>query len=91
MACYVDTPYRAGNKPGWCHLVTDGDIAELHEFAAALGLKRSYFQPLPPHYDISASKRAMAITRGAIEVKRKQLASIVSQATALRLKEVADD
>lgn len=28
-----------------CHMWTDGDLEELHEFAESLGLKRAWFQP----------------------------------------------
>ncbi len=50
--------------PGhWCHMMTDGNIEELHSFAMKLGLKREYFQnhPTHPHYDLSISRRNKAI------------------------------
>lgn len=61
----------------WCHLITDNpDLEELHQFAERIGLRRSYFQdkrygskdPGRPHYDVTASKRAQAVTAGAVEV-----------------------
>ena len=34
---------RLGGR--WCHMMSDtGDVAELHAFAARLGLRRSWFQ-----------------------------------------------
>ena len=63
-----------------CHLFdyTDGEFIEspaLHEFAAAIGLKRSWFQGRPsfPHYDLTATKRAEAVKAGAKEVKLKDV------------------
>ncbi len=47
---------------------TDGDIEELHKMADRLGLKRIWFQPgdgTHPHYDLTSSKRALAIQFGA--------------------------
>lgn len=52
----------------WCHMATDGDLAELHGFAAKIGLKRHWFQGgRLPHYDLKAGKRALAIQGGAKE------------------------
>src|SRR5689334_28958 len=73
---YVDTVrhYPSCNLPYkyWCHLATDGDLEELHTFAAQLGLKRSWFQPSRsgrfPHYDLVPSKRALALQLGAAAV-----------------------
>ena len=28
----------------WCHMATDGELEELHAFAARLGLRRAWFQ-----------------------------------------------
>ena len=65
-------------KHGWklygkyvksCHLFTDGNIKELHEFAKKIGLKLVWFQmKSTPHYDLIESKRNEAIKQGAIEI-----------------------
>ncbi len=61
----------------WCHMVSDVDAAELHAFAARLGLKREWSQERPKasahHYDLIASKRALAIQLGAIAVTSREL------------------
>jgi hypothetical protein len=56
---------------GWrlgpsCHLLADTE-EELHAFAASIGLKRGWFQEHPRlwHYDLTASRRRMAVARGA--------------------------
>ena len=65
---------RYGND--WCHLWCDpGEDEALHELARKIGLKRSWFQGSKntkrgvtlPHYDITASKRELAIQHGAVE------------------------
>lgn len=69
MAVYIDKLRNWGWKHGpSCHLYADSN-EELHAFAARLGLKREWFQPSSsgPHYDITASKRRLAVTLGAIE------------------------
>ena len=55
----------------WCHLATDGSFDELHEFAAALGLRRRWFQR--DHYDLPAHRRAVAVALGAEEVTTGEL------------------
>ncbi len=77
MAVYVDQPLwtlrAGGRRMRMSHLWAD-DLAELHAFAARLGLRRAWFQSPPaaswPHYDIAKSTRAQAIAAGAIEADR---------------------
>jgi len=53
----------------WCHLWADyGDEVNLHRIAAAIGLKREWFQHEGrwfPHYDLVPGKRLLAIRAGA--------------------------
>ena len=51
----------------WCHMATDGDVEELHAFAARLGLRRAWFQR--DHYDLPPHGRAAAVALGAEEVR----------------------
>jgi hypothetical protein len=49
------------------------DLTALHEMAADIGMKHSWFQDkqrTAPHYDLTAARRADAVRRGAIEVDR---------------------
>jgi Protein of unknown function (DUF4031) len=58
----------------WCSLVSDGDEAELHTAAAALGLPRSYFHPTPfPHYDLAGNLYGRARALGAVVVGDAEL------------------
>ena len=61
-------PWRGGQ---WAHLVSDESIAELHDFAVRLGLRRMSFQG--DHYDVTAQARVEAIAMGAEEVKGRDL------------------
>jgi hypothetical protein len=74
MAVYIDNAFVSGDWGKWTgggHLQADSS-AELHIFAAGLGLKRSWFQTRPgrpemDHYDCTRGKRAQALALGAID------------------------
>ena len=81
MTVYVDDwhqPARVGRiSARWSHMFVhpDGDIAELHELAARIGMSRSWFQAKGwprDHYDVTDSKRAEAIRAGAVEVSWRE-------------------
>lgn len=77
MTVYVDEVVEYARVAGaakrwgrkWSHMTADTE-EELHAMAAAIGLKRSYFQkrggnPMLDHYDVTPPKREAAIARGA--------------------------
>jgi uncharacterized protein DUF4031 len=55
----------------WCHMVSDVDFAELHSFAARLGIPRRGFQG--DHYDLPPHVRERALALGAVEVGTREL------------------
>ena len=55
----------------WCHMATDGELEELHAFAARLGLRRRWFQR--DHYDLPPHGRRAAVALGAEEVATGEL------------------
>jgi hypothetical protein len=61
----------------WCHMATDGEIAELHAMARQLGLRRAWFQTgcsgRMPHYDLTPNKPAQAFQLGAQAVETQEL------------------
>ena len=63
---------RYGDR--WCHLFADS-LAELHEFAGRLRLRRSYFQnsSVRPHYDLTPNKRSQALGLGARTATTKEM------------------
>ncbi len=71
MAVYVDKPIWKFKNMIMCHMFAD-TLDELHAMADKIGLKRSWFQDKrTPHYDLSKSKRALAVKHGAIEINLK--------------------
>ena len=82
MPVYVDNlkkyPYKMLNNrcthlgPWWCHMWSDPeDTLKMHRLASKIGLKRLWFQERSniPHYDLTPSKRLLAVRKGAIESK----------------------
>lgn len=78
MAVYVDSAKNSFGRMLMCHMVSD-DLIELHAFAKRLGLRREWFQDQGrfPHYDISQTKRRLAINLGAIEITYRQLVDLM--------------
>jgi len=82
MAVYVDWVFDTVPNKNWkykkaCHLLADR-TGELIVFAVKeLGLKASYMQNrdsgsmLKRHFDLTESKRKLAIKKGAIQMTRK--------------------
>ncbi|EBV3599781.1 DUF4031 domain-containing protein [Salmonella enterica subsp. enterica serovar Virchow] len=80
MAVYVDAAIWPLDGRLWCHLLAD-DIAELHRFAALLGLKLLSYQGPPrtahPHYDITSYERDLAVRLGARPITRRQTVMLI--------------
>lgn len=82
MTVYVGPSIYPFGRMIMCHM-TAGTTAELHRMADAIGVARRHFQDgLRPHYDISKSKRSIAVRLGAIEVDDRM---IVKMATRLAI------
>lgn len=70
---YIDSLRECTPKKGWrwtssCHMFADSE-EELHEFAKKIGMKKEWFQDKKlPHYDLTATRRQLALSMGAIEV-----------------------
>lgn len=89
MAVYVDKMQAIFGRMVMCHMVADTD-EELHAMADKIGVSRKWHQkPGTPHshYDICKSKRAKAISLGAIEIDNKQLVEIIKTKRAQMRKE----
>lgn len=56
-------------RKGSCHMTADNED-ELHAMAKKIGLRRAWFQPHPihRHYDLTESKRNLALRAGAVFV-----------------------
>lgn len=78
MTVYVDdmeadftpTHTKAARRYVMCHMIADSE-AELHAMAARIGVARQWYQR--DHYDVTKSKRALAVQNGAREITMRQL------------------
>ncbi|MEZ5260464.1 MAG: DUF4031 domain-containing protein [Acidimicrobiales bacterium] len=62
----------------WAHLACDGDLDELHRFAAAIGVHRVSFGG--DHYDVTAEQRVAALAAGAVPVGARELVRLLRAA-----------
>ena len=71
MTVYVDGERNRFGRMIMCHMFADTP-AELHAAAAAIGMRREWYQPTSfPHYDVCLARRARAVENGAVEVDRR--------------------
>ena len=71
MTVYIDPPTWPGHGRLWSHLVSDASYAELHAFAARIGLPRRAFDR--DHYDVLAERHPSALAAGAVPVSSREL------------------
>ena len=86
MTVYIDPPTWPGHGRLWSHLVSDTSYAELHEFAARLGIPRRAFER--DHYDVVAERYAAAVAVGAQPVSTREIVARL-HASGLRRRKVS--
>lgn len=88
MAVYVDGAENQFGRMKMCHMLADS-LVELHDMADRIGMKRAWFQPLSsPHYDLSKTRRVLAIRLGAIEVDRHGVVAVIKRQRPAWLAEI---
>ena len=86
MTVLIDPPIWPGHGMLWSHLVSDTSYAELHEFAARLGIPRRAFER--DHYDVMAESYAGAVAAGARPVTSREIVRRL-HASGLRRRKVS--
>ncbi|RUV69674.1 MAG: DUF4031 domain-containing protein [Mesorhizobium sp.] len=79
MAIYVDNMRAAFGRMKMCHMIADS-TGELLSMADRIGVDRKWLQKAGTpheHFDIALSKRALALSAGAVEVSRMELGRII--------------
>lgn len=84
MTIYIDPPTWPGHGRLWSHLVSDVSYAELHLFAASLGVPPRAFER--DHYDLPAHRYADAVAAGAVEVRSREVVRLLHEAGLRRRK-----
>ena len=71
MPVYVDCARNALGRMKMCHMIADTP-EELDRMAYRIGMKTEWFQPTSfPHYDVSLSRRQIAVSNGAVVCDRR--------------------
>ena len=96
MTAYVDPSIEYGElarsrglrQTRWCHLTADTE-AELHAFAARLGLRREWYQKRGDddhrwHYDLTVGRRVRAVELGAVELTWREMGELVASRRGAR-------
>lgn len=74
---YVDDQQNQFGRMLMCHMIADTE-EELHAMAAAIGLRREWYQLLSyPHYDLSKTRKAAAIERGAKQITGREAVRLI--------------
>lgn len=79
MSVYVDKARHGFGRMIMCHMVAD-TTDELLEMADRIGVQRKWIQQAGTyheHFDICQSKRALAVSAGAIELDRMALGMVL--------------
>jgi hypothetical protein len=67
----IDPPHTEGHGRLWSHLASDASYAELHHFAASLGIPERGFDR--DHYDIPGEWYDSLVAAGAHPVRSRDL------------------
>jgi hypothetical protein len=71
VTVYIDPPLVEAHGRLWSHLVSDESYAELHTFAAAVGLPERAFER--DHYDVPDAYYDAMVAAGAVPVSSKEI------------------
>ena len=82
MTVLIDPPRWWLQGRHWSHLVSDRDLDELHEFAAARGIPRRGFHG--DHYDVPEEYYDQMVEHGAVPTSSRELVRRL-RAAGLRL------
>lgn len=86
MTLYIDPAVWPGHGRLWSHLASDTSYAELHAFAAGIGLPRRAFDG--DHYDVVADRYDDALAAGARLTTSRELVILLT-ATGLRRRKIS--
>ena len=84
MTILVDPPAWPAHGRLWSHLVSDASYAELHAFAAAIGVPRRGFDR--DHYDVPAEMYDRLVAAGAVPVSSREVVRRITAAGLRRRK-----
>ena len=87
MTIFIDRPLWPARGRLWSHMVSDTSFAELHEFAARLGMSPRAFER--DHYDVPSDLYEPALLLGAEPVGSQELVARLIRAGLRRRKHLS--
>lgn len=84
MTILIDPPSVPWRGRLWSHLASDTSYAELHEFAAAMGIPERGFDG--DHYDVPAEHWDALVAAGAVPTRSRDLVAALHAAGLRRRK-----
>lgn len=84
MTILIDPPQVPWRGRLWSHLASDSSLAELHAFAARLGVPERGFDG--DHYDVPAEAYDDLVAAGAVPVRSRELVERITRAGLRRRK-----
>ncbi|MFB9835233.1 DUF4031 domain-containing protein [Actinoallomurus acaciae] len=84
MTVFIDRPLWPARGRLWSHMVSDLSFAELHDFAARLGMPARAFER--DHYDVPADLYEPALRLGAEPIGSQELVARLIRAGLRRRK-----
>ena len=84
MTVYVGPSIYPYGRMVMCHMVAD-DLDALHSMAERIGVRRWFQKGSRPHYDISKSKRELAVYFGAVETDERRIVEVARACLAVEI------
>ena len=78
MTVFIDPPTWPGHGRFWSHLISDTSYAELHDFAASVGLPPRAFER--DHYDVIADRYEAVVAAGAQRATSREIVARLHRA-----------
>lgn len=78
MAIFIDPPTWPGHGRLWSHMISDTSYAELHDFAASVGIPPRAFER--DHYDVIAERYEAVVAAGARRASSREIVALLHRA-----------
>lgn len=78
MVIFIDPPTWPGHGRLWSHMISDTSYAELHVFAASVGIPPRAFER--DHYDVIAERYDAVVAAGAQPVSSREVVALLHRA-----------
>ena len=78
LVIFIDPPTWPGHGRLWSHMISDTSYAELHDFAASVGIPPRAFER--DHYDVIAERYESVVAAGAHRASSREIVAMLHRA-----------